>query len=135
MKPTKNPTQKKIKKLQHQADLLFYAVVCRLHPQCLVCEINKAQTGHHFIYKSQSATLRYDLRNGIPICNSCHCRHHQSGDPAVVDTIIRKKGLEWANEMYRIKKIISKKYKGISYYEDVIRELNMKLTECNLKGI
>jgi len=123
MKASKNPTQRKIKKLKHQADLLFYKLTCIRHPQCLVCETNKSQTAHHFIYKSQSKTLRYDFRNAIPICNICHCKHHQAGDPRIVDTIIRKNGVEWANELYKIKETINKEYRGVSYYESKVNEL------------
>ena len=32
---------------------------------------------HHIIHKSQSLNLKWDILNGIPLCNSCHSFIHK----------------------------------------------------------
>jgi len=58
-----------------------------------------ANTFHHFIPKSISNNLRYDVYNGVPICNRCHYIIHFSHDTlkrrALEEAIISKRGDEW----------------------------------------
>lgn len=122
-------TQQKIRKLQKKADSLFHQITCKEHPKCLVCGINDTQCAHHYILKSQSAKLRFDFRNGVNICSRCHTLHHKTGDPRIHDTIIRKKGTKWADELYRIKNKVNKEYRGIEYYNNLIKKLEKRLYE------
>lgn len=90
------------------------------NPKCLICG-NKCQVMHHFIPKSVSARLRYEWDNLIPLCNPCHMRLHQSGDPHYEVTIIEKKGQEWYQKLRMMKREIIKVNKG--YYEEVLASL------------
>jgi len=54
---------------------------------------------HHFHPKSVSNALRYDWDNLIPICNGCHSRHHQMGDPIIHGAIIKKRGQDWYDKL------------------------------------
>lgn len=70
---------------------------------------------HHFFPKSVSSRLRYDFDNLIPICQGCHMRHHQAGDPTIHATIIKKRGQAWYDTL------LKKKYETIktntAYYK------------------
>ena len=54
---------------------------------------------HHFIAKSRSNHLRYDVKNGVPICRACHWTLHSSPDTlkrrALEDTVIKARGPIW----------------------------------------
>jgi hypothetical protein len=57
--------------------------------------------GHHFYNKSKSAYTRYYLPNLCPLCTSCHSRHHLSGDPSIVASILSVKGMAWYNRLHK----------------------------------
>ncbi len=81
---------------------------------CLVCG-NPAIVRHHFIQKKQSEYLRYNEKNLIDLCGSCHLGIHSRGDPAITDTIIRKKGRAWFNWIEKSRRIFVKQDKN--YFE------------------
>ena len=86
---------KKISYYRNQADKLMQIAGKIKNPKCLLCG-NQTQVMHHFVPKSVSSRLRYDWDNLIPLCNPCHFRLHQSGDPDYEQRIIDKKGgQEW----------------------------------------
>lgn len=91
-------TQKKKSRLKKKLDRLIQDKCGDIYRTCLVCG-QPADCMHHYIRKSQSLFLRYDLRNLIPICSRCHTLHHKSGDPRIHQEVIRKKGHEWADEL------------------------------------
>ena len=85
----------KFEKLHNEADKLWAEVVMRRHDnKCFVCG-KQAISAHHFIPKQQSAFLRYDLENGIPLCRSCHFQIHWKSDPIFPLIIAFKKGKAW----------------------------------------
>jgi len=92
-----------LKAMISQADKLYQQKYLQLNPTCLICG-KPAHCIHHFIYKSHSKALRYDENNGISICISCHSRHHLSGDPYIVATILKVKGQEWNNSLQEKRK-------------------------------
>ena len=124
-------TQKKIKRLKSKADKLFHILVCKKYPKCLPCGINDSVCAHHFILKSKSSELRYDLLNGVPICNSCHCKIHMAQDPEIENRIIQKRGQDWADRLYKIKNSVIKKYRGVVYYKNVINNLEEEIKKLN----
>jgi len=75
---------------------------------CEVCG-KGANLVHHFIEKSKSSYLRYEPKNLIPLCFRCHSRHHLSGDPQVIITIVEKQGKRWWNWLQK-KRGIKKKW-------------------------
>lgn len=44
---------------------------------CQRCGANTCLDAAHIIARSQAPQLRYDTRNGITLCRSCHQRFHQ----------------------------------------------------------
>lgn len=110
-------------KWQKKCDRLLQETGMRLYPHCEVCG-KQANCLHHFFPKSVSARLRYDWDNLIPICQGCHGRHHQAGDPRIHGTVIEKRGgMKW----YEM--LLKKKNEGIqvnvSYYKGVWENLQL----------
>jgi hypothetical protein len=48
--------------------------------------------------------LRYSIANGVPLCRSCHYKHHL-GDPRILTAIIDARGREWYDELDRQSRI------------------------------
>ena len=112
----------KLQRLKEKLDELIQKRYVPLNPRCYVCNAPTSEM-HHFIQKSQSLFLRWDGRNLIPLCKKCHCKHHRSGDPAIVETIIRKKGFKWFDELEADRR---KYYKvNIGILEAMIDEFNL----------
>lgn len=94
---TKVKTTSQLKKL---ADKKLQEVNHALHKNCEACG-GQNQVGHHWIEKSRSSFLRYDLRNIIPLCNSCHSKIHNIfgnsivGGLNVAEKIISIRGKKW----------------------------------------
>lgn len=89
-----------LKSLRDKADALL-TPLCKKHsPNCESCG-KETQVGHHWIEKSRSSFLRYDLRNLIPLCHSCHAKIHNRfgnsivGGLDVAEIIINKRGRVW----------------------------------------
>lgn len=97
----------KKQRLKRELDRLIQQITKRTYTECLVCS-NKNICGHHYVQKKQSLYLRFDMRNIVPLCLSCHSRHHVSGDPYIHQTILLRKGFEWADELNRDRRIIFK---------------------------
>ena len=111
---------KSIKTLRSKADRLLQLKYVPLNPVCLVCG-QPTSAMHHVIYKSQSANLRYNPSNLVPLCSRCHCKHHLSGDPVIIATIINKKGQEWFDLLQKKRHVICKFNQG--YLKEIISEL------------
>jgi hypothetical protein len=77
---------------------------------------------HHFFPKSTSSALRYNIKNGIPVCNKCHCRIHSSDDPTIIARILNHRGDEWFEELLSIKKNTFVKT-SLEYYKTIITNL------------
>ena len=90
------------KKLKKKVDKLYQELGRLTYSDCLVCGGDYSCL-HHFILKSQSLALRYDIQNGVPICNKCHCNIHQGQDMETVGKIITFKGLGWFNRLSKLK--------------------------------
>ena len=97
------------RRLIDKADRLLQDYYRTLKLDCLVCGA-RSDIVHHFVEKSQSAGLRYEPLNLVPLCRSCHARHHLAGDPEIVGTIIKKKGQAWYNKLIKLRI----KTKGVS---------------------
>lgn len=65
----KKPT---VKSLQRRADKLWSAIILkRAGYRCGICG-EPAKEAHHILRKERNSHLRFDLRNGFPLCNKCH---------------------------------------------------------------
>lgn len=114
----------KIGKLQRTADALLQQNNRQRHERCFLC--NKPnQVGHHFFPKSVSSFLRYNLDNIVPLCNGCHMRLHQSGNPDYEQRIITLKGVAWYTNL----RTHARDYVKIdrAYYQRIIERLNKEL--------
>lgn len=78
-------------RLNKDAFNLFKEIVVRkANNKCEICG-EWASTAHHYHPQSSYGYLKYDIRNGISICVSCHFKHHQKGDPVIHETIYKKR--------------------------------------------
>lgn len=80
-----------------KADRLLQEVGRKSYSDCLVCGKPMACL-HHYVPKSRSTELRYDLKNCIPICQGCHMQLH-NGDPAIQNKINETNGQDWIDEL------------------------------------
>jgi hypothetical protein len=117
----------KLGSLQRKADKLIQIENRRCHKKCEACG-GKNEVGHHWIEKSRSANLRYDFRNIIPLCNSCHAKIHNVfgnsvvGGLDVAEIIIKKRGKRWKNQMDKDGRKEIKVNR--EHYEEVIKKLS-----------
>lgn len=121
--------KKKDKRTQLKRDLdkLVQEIFIKKYPYCLVCG-GKTSEMHHFIPKSRSLFLRYKSKNLIPLCKSCHFKHH-NGDPDIHIIILQKRGIDWYNklkkERYKIFKNTLENLRGI---EEKLKEEKWKIS-------
>lgn len=105
---------------QKKCDSLMQAIERTRWNRCEVC--GKAnEVGHHFITKSQSSFLRYEWKNIVPLCHSCHFKHHIQSDPHISATIIQKRGKEWYEWIEAHRRLGVKT--GVNYYKQVWEHL------------
>lgn len=114
-----------IKGLRAKCDKLFSMAVFKFWgDKCTICR-KEATATHHFIPKSLSAYLRYEVKNGCPLCYYDHIiRIHTQGDPRAIETIIEARGKKWHEEIKTMRKAGESKggYLGVKYYKDKIEE-------------
>jgi len=110
-----------VKTLRNKADRLIQIKYVALNPSCIVCGQPTSEM-HHVIYKSQSNNLRFDPLNIVPLCKSCHCKHHMSGDSFILATIIKVKGQDWFDDLQSRRHTICKFNQG--YLKEVIERLS-----------
>lgn len=117
------PKEKKGVKLgtwRKKCDAIMQQIGHHQNPFCLICGQTQ-QVMHHFFPKSVSARLRYEWDNLIPLCNGCHNRLHQSGDPSYEQRIIEKKGKEWYDRLNSIRREVIKV--NVEYYRNIQKDL------------
>ena len=90
---------------------------------CLVCS-GTLSCLHHYIPKSRSTHLRYNLKNGIPICQSCHFKLHNS-DPTIQNEINRIKGDDWIKEIEAEYRKGIGMSAGVTYYKEMYKKLSL----------
>ena len=112
------------KTLRNKADKLFQEWGVMRYKHCLVCG-KPMDCLHHFVTKGGSTTLRYDEDNGIPICASCHHRHHIGQDPTITITIREKMGDEWYARIKEKKNVQTSTTLG--FYKSIIEDLEEQL--------
>ena len=125
MKIKKNTTQDKKKKLRRKCDRIYQEIGRMMYEKkgCLVCA-GEYSCLHHFYPKSTCSALRYNIKNGIPICVKCHCRVHSSDDPTINLQIVEIRGKEWLEGLQSVKRNDYIKT-SIKYYETVLKNLEL----------
>ena len=111
-----------IKGLKKKADKLYQIRLIEQKPVSIISG-QATEVIHHFIRKSQSANLRYDYANGVPLTNKEHCQHHLSGDPSIVADIIKAYGREWYEDLQTRRRIDFKMNK--TTLKEVIEKLSV----------
>jgi len=91
---------------------------------CFVCG-GKGSDPHHFIFKSRSLALKYDVRNGILLCKKCHSLIHKRQDSVIQGIIAIKKGKDWIEYLRERKKETTIKTKR--WLEEQIKNLRREL--------
>lgn len=90
---TKKGISERCRKLIGDNDKLYQQIGRKLYKSCYWCSDYSCL--HHFIRKSQSLALRYDLKNGIPICQVHHTLIHQAQDSTLEAQLVLDKGKDW----------------------------------------
>jgi len=89
-KHSKNP----LPKLKEKADRALQDYFRRVKTKCEMCG-GQYQVAHHFIHKKLSSYLRYDERNLIFVCQSCHSKFHSFPEPTYPAKVLQMRGNEW----------------------------------------
>lgn len=109
---------------QAMCDKLLTPIIKLMFPKCLLCGFY-TQVAHHHCHKSKSLRLRYDFKNLIPLCSSCHFKLHQN-ESYWASIIVKKRGIGWFNYIQKTKDFLMVgKYK-VDYNKLYIK-LNKKL--------
>mgnify|MGYP001028237028 CR=1 FL=1 len=103
-----------------KADKLYQIKLIKEKPKSIISG-DPTEVIHHFIYKSQSNNLRYDDKNGVPLTNKEHARHHLSGDPAIVAKILEVNGWEWFDDLQTRRGTVLKL--NIAQLKEIIKKL------------
>jgi len=94
--------------------------------RCEVCG-EKVRQVHHYIPKSRNGLLKYNILNGIPICQRCHWIIHFSPNPAeihrVIEIIRRNRGKKWRDKIDILEKIHGRSFNTIIWLEEQISKL------------
>lgn len=77
------PLEKKKKKpniaaLRRKADILYQELGRKMYSYCFCGK--PISCLHHHHTKGRSSALRYEIKNGVPICQGCHNQHHRASD-------------------------------------------------------
>jgi hypothetical protein len=116
-----------LRKAQEKCDKLLTPIIKKLYPKCEACG-HETQVAHHWIEKSRSNYLRYDLRNLVALCHSCHARiHNRFGNNItssldIAETIIKKRGKKWREQLDKDAHKLIKV--NVDYYKQKLAELN-----------
>lgn len=120
---TKAHMKKIMTKLMKTADRVYQEWGRKTYKKCCICE-GKYSCLHHFILKSQSLFLRYDKKNGVPICVKCHCKIHMQQDHVLIFKIEEAMEKIWG-DIWK-SHIIENRYKlqdkNIEYFSNKIKE-------------
>jgi 5-methylcytosine-specific restriction endonuclease McrA len=121
-KPMKRTPLKKVSSLgslQRKCDALLSPIVVNSYPKCLLCG-KPSQVAHHFVHKSKSNALRYNMWNLIPLCHSCHFALHNN-ESLYAARIILANGVAWFEELEQLKRETIKVNR--KHYEEVYQRL------------
>lgn len=107
-------------KLRKQCDRAYFKKL--LKPECEVCGKPSIQV-HHFYYKGSYGHLRYDLSNGISLCQGCHFVLHARDPKKIEEQIIKVRGIEWYETLKKKSRENPQSYQKISYYKEILKQL------------
>ena len=116
-------TPNKKRKLAKIADKLWFELLIK--PKCEVCG-SKAIQVHHYYFKGSYGHLRYDLNNGISLCQGCHFVLHHQDAKRIEERIIEKRGAKWFYQLQKKSRERPVSYQTIEWYNGIIEGLKKK---------
>ena len=130
-KKRKYKKKSKMQRLRDKADRLWFeACLKRAGNKCELTDQVFGLQSHHFFSKGLYPMLRFDLDNGVVLKKGLHFNHHHKGDPTVHQRIIEKRGIDWYNKLLKRSHFkLKNSYQNISYYEDIIQELEKEIED------
>ena len=114
------------KHLRNTADDLWKLCCIKKWGQKCFCKA-QANHCHHFFPRSNSALLRLDLDNCVPLCYNHHLGIHWRGDPSINQEIIKARGKGWYNRLLKKSRQKEISVNTISFYKQKIAELKRYL--------
>ncbi len=57
---------------------------------------------HHFLTRGAHPTLKYEVKNGVPLCKKHHDQIHGNKRKELEEKIIKKRGEKWLSDLYKI---------------------------------
>mgnify|MGYP001611891912 CR=1 FL=1 len=110
------------KHLKDTTDDLWRRCVVKKWGQKCVCG-KQADHCHHFFPRSNSAVLRLEIDNGVPLCNGCHMGIHFRGDPTINQRIINFRGIGWYKDLETKSKEEFRSGQTVKWYKETIEVL------------
>ena len=82
----KKDKKQKLEKLYKESDMYFWAKEVRMayNYRCVYCGTNRRLSAHHIFLKALYPGLKYNLSNGILLCNRCHVEIHKLNDVTII---------------------------------------------------
>lgn len=122
MKKLVKPKKQKKSYYQKKCDKRIQEIGSKVWQRCEVCGC-KMSVLHHFFPKSSHSHLRYYWNNLVPLCHSCHFKHHTKYEPSIHAKVIQLRGDDWYKELLAE----DRKYRkmDIGFYKDKLRELEI----------
>lgn len=78
------------KTLKNKLDKLWSQIIRAKYPKCIICGKSPTQAHHAIARKAQGMGVRWQLKNGVGLCLSCHLYklHGNQGDKQFLDNYI-----------------------------------------------
>lgn len=126
---TKAFSKEQINKLIRINDKLYQEIGRLLNKRCFAG--HEYSCLHHLVRKKTCLKLRWDLANGMPICNACHCKIHNGQDVLSEATYIHQ---HWLLDELNTKKreVISDKLSFCLSENKRLKELKEKYDSPSL---
>ena len=113
------------KKLEKKLEELWkQAVKKKWGNWCSICSSSANLHVHHFVHRSKSNNLRYDVENGVVLCARDHLSLHNGQEAIMAVLIARKRGDKWWKYIEKQKNIFIRK--NLGWYEDTLNNLQTK---------
>ena len=119
----KSKNQKNLEKLASK--LWFQRSQEKWGMTCTVCGKPAVQM-HHFVPRSRSKVLKYDVMNAVPLCKNCHYKIHFSSKPSeiyrLVEQIRKQRGKAWCVYVDKMERETAHGL-GVKWLKEVIKNL------------
>lgn len=118
------------KKLQIEAmNLWKNACILKYGGKCEVCNETYMVTPHHFYYRSSVPHLKFEVLNGVILCQYHHSKLHFRDAKLVEEEIIKVRGQKWLNKLISLAKNKPTSFLTIQWYNDNIKRLQKCLNQ------